>query len=97
MRRSPRMAQSKFFGGLTCASSLLARLSFQLQSEWEGVGGTTKRRSSRNPLSKRTTKPSLHFARFPGRGSPLDRGLIFLYPFAQQGVDLMRHAALSTG
>jgi hypothetical protein len=55
-------------------SYLPAQSSFQLQSEWAVVSGTTNRRSKRNPLSKRLTKPSLHFARCPGRGSRLGRG-----------------------
>jgi len=40
-------------GGQTCGFSLLARLSFRLQSEWEVAGGITRRQWSHSPHTHR--------------------------------------------
>ena len=40
-------------GGQTCGFSLLARLSFRLQSEWEVAGGITRRQWSHSPHTDR--------------------------------------------
>ena len=71
-------------GGLTCGCFLPARLSFQLQSDWEvapAVGGTTNRRSSRNPLSKRRTNYSL-LSLVASVGVPPSTGVSFFRPNA---------------
>ena len=43
-------------GGQTCGFSLLARLSFRLQSEWEVAGGITRRQWSHSPHTHRLSR-----------------------------------------